>query len=48
MAEKKKFKPNDKEQSARFLETAKAVQAEDAKEKFEKATGRILKLKKSS
>ena len=46
MAGKKKAKPDDKEQSARFLETAKTVQAEDAEERFEKATENILKKKK--
>jgi hypothetical protein len=35
----------DKVQYARFLETATAVQGEDAKEKFEKACGKILKAK---
>jgi hypothetical protein len=46
MAEKKKLKPDDKEQSARFLETAKAVQAEDAEERFEKAMEKVLKAKR--
>ena len=47
MAGKKKAtKPDNKEQSARFLETAKTVQAEDAKERFEKATEKILKAKR--
>ena len=36
MARKKKPKPAAKEQHALFLETAKAVQAEDSKERFEK------------
>ena len=48
MGRKKKPKPDDPEQSARFLETAKAVQAEDAKERFEKAISKILKPKKPS
>lgn len=47
MAGKKKPKMSDKEQYARFLETAKSVQAEDAKERFEKATEKILKKKMS-
>jgi hypothetical protein len=42
---KKKPVPDDPEQSARFLETAKAVLTEDAKERFEKATEMILKKK---
>lgn len=46
MAGKKKAKLDDKEQSVRFLETAKAVQAEDAEERFEKATEKILKTKR--
>ena len=45
MAGKKKAKPDDKEQSARFLETAKAVQAEDAVERFERAMEKVLKPK---
>ncbi len=45
MGRKKKRKPDSEEQSARFLETAKAVQSEDAKEKFERATKKILKKK---
>ncbi len=49
MAGKKKTaKPDNKEQSARFLETAEAVQAEDAEERFERATAKILKPKKPS
>jgi hypothetical protein len=43
MPRKKKPKPDDQEQSARFLETAKAVQAEDAKARFEEACEKILK-----
>ena len=43
---KKKPVPDDPEQSARFLETAKAVQAEDAEEKFEKALEKVLKVKR--
>lgn len=46
MPKKKKVKPDDQEQSARFLETAKAVQTEDAKEKFEETWGKILKTKR--
>jgi len=46
MAGRKKVKPDDKEQSARFLETAKAVQAEDAEERFEKAMEKVLKAKR--
>ena len=45
MGRKKKPKPDDQEQSARFLETATAAQAEDAKERFEKVTEKILKKK---
>ncbi len=45
MGRKKKAKPDDEEQSARFLETAKNVQAEDAKERFEKASAKILRTK---
>ena len=42
-AKKSKPKPDDKEQSARFIETAGQVQSDDAKEAFEKAIGKIIK-----
>lgn len=45
MPKRKKPKLSDEEQYARFLETAKAVEAEDAKERFEKACEKILKKK---
>jgi hypothetical protein len=34
---KKKFEPDDPEQSARFVELAKQIQADDAEERFEEA-----------
>jgi hypothetical protein len=43
---KKKLKPDDPEQSARFIETAKEIQAEDAEERFEKAMKRVLSAKR--
>ena len=43
MGRKKKEKPDNEEQSARFLETAKTVQAEDAEEKFKKVCEKLLK-----
>ena len=45
MPKRKKPPLDDKVQYARFLETAEAVQAEDAKERLEKACGKILKPK---
>jgi hypothetical protein len=42
MGRKKKLKPDDPEQSARFIETAKEIQAEDAEERFEKAMKQIV------
>jgi hypothetical protein len=48
MAGKKKPKMSDKEQYARFLETAEAVQEEGAEERFKKAVGKILKPKQKS
>jgi hypothetical protein len=47
MPKRKKPKMSDKEQYARFLETAKAVQEEGAEERFEKLCEKILKKKKS-
>jgi hypothetical protein len=46
MPRKKKPKPDDQEQSARFLDTAKAVRSEDAEERFERAAEKILKTAK--
>jgi hypothetical protein len=41
MVRKKKFEPDDPEQSARFIELAEQVQAEDAGERFEEAMKKI-------
>lgn len=46
-AEKSKPEPDDKEQSARFIETAKRLGADKGKEAFEKAIGKIVKKKKA-
>ncbi len=45
-AKKKKYKPDDKEQSARFVETAKRNRADNAEERFEETFLKILKPKK--
>lgn len=42
---KRKPKPDDKEQSARFIEVAGQVQSENAQEAFEEAIGKIVKSK---
>lgn len=47
MPRKKIPKPDDKEQSARFIETAEQVQINDAKEVFEKVIEKIVKKKKT-
>jgi len=47
MGKKKKAKPDDKEQSGRFIERAKEIQSEWAKEAFEEAMVKIIKKKKS-
>ncbi len=47
MPRKKKPKPDDKEQSARFLETAGQIQSENAKEAFEEAMKKIVKKKRT-
>ncbi len=43
---KKKPKPDDKEQSARFIETAGQIQSDNPKEAFEEAMNKIAKDKK--
>jgi hypothetical protein len=45
---KSKPKPNDKEQSARFIETAKQVQSDNPNQAFEKAMDKIAKRKRST
>jgi hypothetical protein len=45
---KKKPEPDDKEQSARFIETAGQVQSDNPKEAFEGALGKIIKGKRTS
>jgi len=42
MGRKKKPIPDDPEQYARFKETAKKIEADDAKERFEEALKQIL------
>jgi hypothetical protein len=43
---KSKPKPDDKEQFARFIETAKQIDNPDAKEAFEEAINKIAKKRK--
>lgn len=45
MEEEKRFEPDDPEQSARFIETATLIQADDAAERFEEAMRRIAAAK---
>lgn len=45
MGRKKKVEPDDPERSARFIETAERIQADDAEERFEEAMKRILSSK---
>jgi hypothetical protein len=40
--EEKRLEYDDPEQSARFIETAERIQADDAEERFEDAMKRIL------
>jgi hypothetical protein len=47
MSRKKRPEPDDKEQSARFKETAERIGTDDAKESFEQACGKILKKKQT-
>ncbi len=48
MGRRKKPEPNDKEQFARFVEKAKEIQRDDAKEVFEEAIDKIIKKKRVS
>ncbi len=43
MGRKKKVEYDDPERSARFIETAERIQADDAEEKFEEAMKKIAK-----
>jgi hypothetical protein len=45
-AKKSKPKPDDKEQSARFIETAGQVQSDNAKEAFDEAMTKISQKRK--
>ena len=45
MPKRKRPKLSDKEQHARFVETAKAVQEDGAEKRFEKACEKVLKPK---
>ena len=45
MPKKKQIKPDDKEQSARFVKAAKEYFGEDAEERFEEAIKQILSKK---
>jgi len=45
-AKNSKPKPDDNEQSARFIETAGQIQSDSAQEAFEDALGKIIKKKK--
>ena len=47
-AKKSKPIPDDKEQFARFIETAGQIQSDDAQEAFEEAINKIAKKKRSS
>ena len=46
MSTKSKHKPDDKEQSARFIEAAGQVQSDNPKEAFEGALDKIIKKKR--
>lgn len=48
MGRKKRPKPDDKEQFTRFVEKAKEIQRDDAKEAFEGALDKIVKKKRVS
>ena len=43
MRNKKQPKPDDKEQSAKFIETAERIKADDDKDRFEQVCKKIIK-----
>ena len=45
-SKKSKPKPDDKEESARFIETAGQIQSDNPKEAFEEAMNKIIKKKR--
>jgi hypothetical protein len=47
-ARKSKPKPDDKEQSKRFIDKAEEIQSDDAENAFEKALKKIIKKNKCS
>jgi hypothetical protein len=47
-SKKSKPKPDDKEQSARFIETARQIESDNPKEAFEEALDKIVKKNKNS
>ena len=47
MGIRKKSEPDDPERSARFIEIAEQIQAEDAEERFEEAMKCILRTRKT-
>jgi len=46
MGRKKKVEYDDPERSARFIETAERIQADDAEERFEEVMKKIAKAKR--
>lgn len=46
MKPKKQLLPDDKEQSAKFIETAERIKSDDDKEQFEKVCKKIIKPKR--
>jgi len=48
MKKQNKYEPNNKEQSARFVEASERIKSDDAKNKFDKACATILKGKKKT
>ncbi len=46
MTKNNKSKPNDKEQSARFMEIAEQIQSENAQEAFEETMSKVAKKRK--
>ena len=47
MGQEKKSKPDNKKQSARFVETAERIKSDNDKEKFEQACKKIFIRKKT-
>ena len=47
MAEKPKPEPDDKEQSKRFIDTARELEVDESEKEFERVISQVIPIKKS-